>query len=288
MPRLIKYFMLLAAVAALTACGRGGDSAGVDSSSPDGAVMALVEALRANDLQGFVRRSMSDAEYAEARREWDAARAGKVAMDDREEINAALAALHDDALVDEMMAEIGPALEAARPNLPLMLMAAQTMGHASISANERLTESQRNAANELLAALGKWAGGKDLANPELARTALTNWVSDARKIKLRSVSELQALEFEEMVERAGILFAATADMLKVYGFMLDDVYASVQAEVLRQQGDTALVRVNFMVLDTNQQFDVVLVRENGRWLPESPALNHRTFDFSSKPEPAEI
>ncbi|NNF52265.1 MAG: hypothetical protein HKN59_07475 [Gammaproteobacteria bacterium] len=284
MPRLIQSILLLAALAALSACGRDGGLTDGSSVSPDGAVIALVDALRADDLQKVLRRSMSDDDYARARSEWDAARAGAVDPNDREQINAALAALDDDAFVDVVMAEIGPALEAARPNLPLMLMAAQTMGHASISANESLTESQRNAANELLAALGKWAGGKDLANPELARAALESWVKDARKINLKNLEELQALEFEEMVDRAGILLAATREMLTSYGFNLNDVYDSARAEVLRQQGDTALVRVSFSVLDTNQQFDIVLLRENGRWLPESQIFEYENPELSRAPE----
>lgn len=265
----IRNVVFFVAIAALSACGRGGESESTFAKTPDAAVMAMVSALEANDLKAFLSHSLSKEDYSDARREWDAARSGAIDLHDREQIDAALAALADDALADELMAEIGPALEAARPNLPIVLMAAQTMGHASIAANEKLTEAQKNSANELLAAFGKWAGGKDLANPELARTALTGWVADARRIDLKTADDLQALEFEEMIARASILMSATRDMLRVYGLMLDDVFTSTSAEVLRQQGDTALVRVNFVLLDTEQQFDVVLIRKDDRWLPEN-------------------
>lgn len=288
MSRVIRFSLVFVAVTAIAACGRSDDVGGLETNSPDHAILALVESLRTNDLEQFLRRAMSEKEYARARLEWDEARAGAIDESDREQLNAALTALDDDAFVDGLMAEVEPALEAARPNLPLMLMAAQTMGHARISANEKLTESQKNAANELLAALGKWAGSRDLANPELVRKALTGWVNDAKEINLKNAGELQALEFEEMVARAGILMSATENMLAVYGFKLDDIYASATAEVLRQQGDTALVRIRFDVLDTQQQFDVVLVRQNDRWLPEGDLLDLREVDFSEQREAAGI
>ncbi len=283
-----RNVLLIVAVMGLAACGRGGDTEKIVASSPEGAVMALAQALQANDLELFLRSSLHEDDYAEARREWDLARAGAIDAADREQVDAVLAALADDDLVEGLMQEIGPSLEAARPNLPLMLMVAQTMGHANISANEALTEAQKNAANELLAALGKWAGGKDLANPELARAGLTQWVAAARKIDLKSSSDLQALEFEEMLARVGILMAATRDMLNVYGFALDDVFASVKASVLRQQGDTALVRVNFVLLDIEQQFDVVLLRQNGRWLPASLMAEKLRDQKIGEQLPAEI
>lgn len=285
MIRFTRNFSIVAAIVLLTACGRGGDEQAFAAETPDGAVLAMASALKTNDIEGFLRRALSQADYEAAREEWNAARAGAISEQDRESLNAALAALADDDLVDELMAEFGPVLESARPNLPLMLMAAQTMGHASISANEKLSETQKNAANELLGALGKWAGGRDLANPELARTALSQWVADAREIDLKTASDLQALEFEEMVARAGILMAATRDVLRVYELNLGAVFDSTTAEVVRQQGDTALVRVHFLLLDTKQQFDVVMSREDGRWLPESLLSEQLRMHKAAEREP---
>lgn len=269
MMRALHLLMLTALLLFVAACGRGSDAEKPGAASPDVAVEALAASLQNNDVQSFVRGSLSDEDYAAARREWDEARTGAMDAEERENLNAALAALADENAVDQLMAEIGPALEAARPNLPIMLMAAQTMAHASVSANETLTEAQKNAANELLGAFGKWAGGKDLADPELARSALTKWVEGARKIELRTADELQALEFEEMLERAGILMAALDESLGVYDLGLGEIFASADAEVLRQQGDTALVRVRFDLLDTTQQFDMVMLRSDQRWIPQN-------------------
>ncbi len=260
--------LTVTAVVALAGCGR--DAAEVAAEAgPDTALVALADAIRENEIQTFLRRSLSEAEYAEARREWDAARAGEVGADDAARLNEVLAHISQEDVVEEMMREVGPALEGARQNLPMMLFAAQTMGHASIAKNEQLTEAQKTSANELLAAFGKWAGGRDLADPALAHEAMTVWVTGARRMDLQETADLQALEFEEMTARAGMLLEATKAALRVYEFDLDEVLASVQAETLRQQGDTALVRVSFRLLDTDQEFDLAMVRREERWLPEA-------------------
>lgn len=262
-----KLLLIPAALLVLTACGRQAEDLTATTDTPHGAILAMSAALQANDIETLIRQSLSTGEYAEAREEWNAARAGEIAPDDAQQLNEFLARIRDDALVDELMADLGPRLEAARENLPLMLIAAQTMGHASISNNDALTEAQKNSANELLGALGKWAAGRDLADPALAREALTVWVSGARELELEQASDLRDLEFEDMVGRAGLLLGATKSALQVYEFNLDDVLSSVRAETLRQQGDTALVRVRFELLGTSQEFDVALQRVDGRWMP---------------------
>ncbi len=270
-----NFIFLSVTLLVLFACSRQEEDLTATSATPHGAVLAMSEALRANDIEILLRQSLSVSEYAEAREEWNAARAGEIAPADAAQLNQFLARISDGVFVDELMAEIGPKLEAARENLPLMLIAAQTMGHASISNNEAFTQAQKDSANELLGALGKWAAGRDLADPVLARQALTIWVSGARKMELQEAADLQALEFEDMVGRAGLLLAATKNALQVYEFNLDDVLSSVRAETLHQQGDTALVRVRFDLLGTKQEFDVAMRRADGRWMPTGLQLELR-------------
>lgn len=267
MPR--HLFVLAIALAVLLGgCGRGpADDAA--RAGPDTALVALAEAIRANEIETFLRRSLSEQEYAEARQEWDAARAGEVDAGDAAQLDALLARVNEDDVVDQVMLQIEPTLEDARQNLPMMLFAAQTMGHASIARNEQLSEAQKTAANELLAAFGKWAGNRDLADPALAREAVTVWVDGVRGMKLQETADLQELQFEDMTARAGMLLAASKAALKVYELDLDETLASVSAETLREQGDTALVRVRFRLLDTDQQFDLAMVRRDDRWLPEA-------------------
>lgn len=269
MKKPMRIFLLAAAASlVLSGCGRdASDSAA--GYGPDTALIALADAIRNNEVETFLRRSLSEEEYAEASREWDTARAGEVGADDAARLDDVLGRISQEDVVEEMMLEIEPALEGARQDLPMMLFAAQTMGHASIARNEQLTEAQKTSANELLAAFGKWAGGRDLADPALARKAMTVWVTGARRMDLQETADLQALEFEEMIARASMLLASTKEALRVYELDLDQTLASVQAETLRQQGDTALVRVSFRLLDTDQQFDLAMVRRDDRWLPEA-------------------
>lgn len=269
----IVFALLLSAAVILAACGRRSDEpATAAADTPHGTVLIAVGAMKTGDLEAFLKNAMPEADYAAARKDWEAARTGALDPQEEAELNATLARLQADDAVDTLMAEIEPRLAEVRGQLPLLLGIAQTVGHAGISNSEELTDDQKTAANELLGAMGRWAGGRDLADPELAREAVVIAVQAGRSLELESASDLQALEFEEMMQRAGIMFRASKDMLRVYGLDVDAMLDSVTAETLSEDGDRAMVRMRFEFLETNQKIDFPMVRRNGRWYSEDASL----------------
>ncbi len=266
-----RYLSLLTlcAIVALSACQkREAQSEQAADGTPHGAAMAVVDAMRAGDFMMFLRATLSEAELAEAEQEWTDARAGAMDPEDEAELNALLARLNQDDAVDIIMADIEPRLREVQAQLPLLLGIAQTVGHASIANNEALNDEQKTAANELLGAMGRWAGGRDLADPELARKAVSVAVQAGRSLELESAGDLQELEFAEMIQRASVLLRASKDMLAVYGIDINAMLDSVTAETLLEEGDEALVRLRFRFLDTDQKIDVPMIRREGRWYSE--------------------
>lgn len=260
---LVSVFFILAA------CEKRGDApAQTAANTPHSAVMVAVNAMKSGDFLAFLKNAMSEAEYQEAREEWEKARAEALDPEEEAELNDTLALIRKDDAVDVIMSEIEPQLKEVQGQLPLLLGIAQTVGHAGIANSDDLTDEQKTAANELLGAMGRWAGGRDLADPALARKAVSIAVEAGRNLNLESASDLRALEFEEMIQRGSLLFKASKKMLLVYGLDADGMLNSVTAETLSEEGDRALVRVRFQFLDTEQKIDVPMLRRNGRWYSE--------------------
>lgn len=258
--------LALSTMVLIAGCGkRDAAPAQAEAGSPHGMVMLAVGALRSGDFLGFLKVSMSEAEFAEARQEWEAARAEALDPEEEAELNATLALLRQDNAVEVIMSEIEPKLLEVQGQLPLLLGIAQTVGHAGIANSENLTDEQKTAANELLGAMGRWAGGRDLADPALARKAVTIAVEAGRSLDVDSAKELQALEFEEMLRRAGVMFSASKDVFAVYGIDINAMLDTVTAETLSQDEDSAEVRVRFRFLDTSQKIDLPVIRRDGRW-----------------------
>ena len=116
-----------------------------------------------------------------------------------------------------------------------------------------------------------WGAGPVAATspiPPFARKAVTIAVEARRSLDIESASDLRALEFEEMIKRAGLVFTASKNMLGVYGLNVDAMLDSVTAETLSQEGDQVRVRARFRFLETSQKIDIPMVRKNGRWYTE--------------------
>ena len=66
---------ILGTLVLLGACERrDGEPAQSAANTPHGAVMGAVSAMRTGDFTGFLKNAMSEAEYQEARQEWETAR----------------------------------------------------------------------------------------------------------------------------------------------------------------------------------------------------------------------
>lgn len=272
--KLLLTLPALATVLLLAACGEQEDQAGAPGAGvPDADELApheIVEqgaaALRNNNIKGFLQLTMPEAKYADMRDQWAQRKQEPIEPEEKEEYEAVMDRLTRDGAEEELMAEIKPQLDQIRPQMAMYVGMFQGIAQSAIAQSEDMTDTQREQAQSALTAVAGWAERTDLASPELAEQAISVVCDTARDIDLPTLEEVRALDFDEMLDKAGVMVAGLKDALAVYDLKVNDLLDSVEAETVSQDDDTATVRTSFQFLDTEQTVDGELVRVDGRWV----------------------
>jgi hypothetical protein len=96
-------------------------------------------------------------------------------------------------------------------------------------------------------------------------------VATAKKLDLATLEDARALEFDDMLGKADIVFAGAKDVMKVYGLDLDSIFSSVQAEQIGGEGDTANLKVSFDLLGETFSTEAPMVKTAEGWFAEGAA-----------------
>lgn len=272
--KLLLTLSSLATALLLTACGDQGDQArepgkGVADAgtlAPHETVEHSVAALRNNDIKGFLKLTLPETKYADMQAQWAKKKQEPIDPEEKAEYEAMMERLTKDGAEEELMADLRPQLQEMRPQMPMFVGMFQGIAQSAIAQSEDMSDTQREQAQNALTAMAGWAQRTDLASPELAEKAVARACDTARELDLPTLEAVRALDFDQMLDKAGTLFAGLKDVLAVYDLNVDETLDSVEAETLNQDGDTATVRTRFQFLGTEQSVDGQLVEVAGRWV----------------------
>ncbi len=234
---------------------------------PHEAVLASVDAFQRNDVPRLLESLLSDEQLAEMEREWDRQRTAEVEPTEEFGFNVALQMLTVEGAEDALWAQARPELEALRGQTEFVSAMVLGMAASTLDRNTELTPEQRADAQVVLGELATLFSDDGLTDPDKARQAIALTCAAVRATGVTSFQEFRALEFEQLLDRSSGLLAASKEVLALYGVDLDAWCASVQAETLSRQGDTAVVSVRYEVLGTVQQTEAPLMLRDGRWQP---------------------
>jgi hypothetical protein len=277
---LIGAFALMAA-----ACGQdegaGGSTAAVAevaTQSPDTAVMHAIERLRASDFKGLVEASVPPARVEEAKARWmEEVREEEITDEDRAQFAETMNKLTAPDAEQQLMAELRPQLEQfqgeMKAQLPMMVAMGKGFIISAINESEELTAEQKPQVTNLVNALGTWAESGEFASIERAEVAVREVTAAARRMPVRTLDELHALDFDGMMNVFGIGYDGLKGMLKAYDIDMDATLASARAETVNEQGDNATVRVHFEFMGTPLTYDTQMVRVDGRWYGQETIEN---------------
>jgi hypothetical protein len=262
------------ACAALLACTRtppavpGGDR-------PTQAVLQLAEHLRANDAVGYATAAVPPALHDRLETGWRTGRTrwplDELPLEDR--LPAMLAALSADdarstlqASFDRQFANSGDELHSAAKSLGVF-------GVEYIRNEGDYSAAERDHYAQTVAALSRWAASAPLADAKRARGAIALLTTAARRTGIASADDLANLGMDESLERLGPFLGAAKEVFVSYGLDLDASLANLDATLVQQTGDTATVRVRYML--GTQPVDTVLAvqRVDGRWYLEDYLRN---------------
>lgn len=267
----MKFKHLVAGLAFLFVAACGGGSGGaskakVSLDTPDGTIMANVDALKRNDLAGFLSNNFTPEEIDEMESSWNEQRKKEPSAQEKAEFEGQMALLTADGAEDQIMGMIEPKLEEMKTQLPFMLMMAQTMGGQAIASNEDISDEEKETAQKMLVAVTEWAGNTDLASPELARKAVNVATTTARNLDIATLEDMQSLDFEEALSKGGMALAGTKEVLSVYGISMDEMLDSMEAKTVSTEGDSATVDVSFKFLGVDHSMPMKMLKDNGRWI----------------------
>jgi hypothetical protein len=285
---------LLLALLALAACQRDAEPVPGAPDEPVAAVEALAEALREGDLKRYAELSLPPAMHAQQKALWRQQVAAKNPVDAEQaqryaELMAQLTAPDAEAA---LWAKAEPKLVALEQELGPKWTLGVTMlsGFATtaISASETMSEAEKGHATGVVTALAEWAGNQaQFTDRERAKQALGVAVRTARELDLPDVAAIEALDYDPMLEKAGLAFRAFKDVVSAYGIDADAALSQVQAEVIAIDGPRAVVRVRYPLLGQEVRFEQPMRQIDGGWYREDAieALERSVAELGVGPAP---
>ncbi len=270
-----KLLSLALAALLLAACGdKTGESqngsakklAAMDTSTPQGAFMANLNAMKNNDLKALMLANMTPEEYEQVKAEW-AKKKTTFSEADKAQFAATMQMLTSPDAEERIMAMVEPQLQQVQAMLPMMLMMAnEDMINQKIS-QAPIPDEQKESAKAVALAVVDWAKGADLGNPEKARQAVAVIVGTARDLGIKSLDDVEKLSFDDALATGGKVLGGSKQALKVYGIDLDGMMDSVKIKDVKQNGDMADMVVAFKFLGKPLEQKMKMVKKNGRWIP---------------------
>lgn len=308
-----RWRLLLPLLAAwvLAACHR--DDAEHADTPAAAAMRALVAHVQQRDFAGFWHDALPPADYERVRSGWKQGPplVPRLSVSDRSRVDRTLRQLNAPAAKAALASQLQPRLAAAERQYgdqwPLLVGIGHAMLREDIDANARLDRAQKDDADALLDALTPWAQQAPWFDPSHARGAINVAVDTARALRLHSIEQWHALDFDQAMQKGGVAFRGLEQALALYGWSIEDTLASIRVTALTARGDYATVRLDYRVLDTPLSATARMQRIDGRWYSRaivealrqryppsqpSPGTGHRTAptagSASASPQPAPL
>lgn len=256
--------------------------AAVASVDPAEQLQGMVSHLRNNDVAGLLRASMPAGQFQILRGAYEMQRGKPITDEQRADFEEAIGKLTASNAVDQLMAEIEPKLLEAAPQAQGgILMALGAMQMAISQPESDMTPEQREMLRAVLPGLERWLKSTDFFNPAIAREALTLVTRAARDTGIQNLDQLKMLSFDEALNSASKMLAASKRAVKLYGLDIDAIAASTRFQTIAVEGNKARVRATVTVFDAPLSHDLELTQIDGRWYGKEAVIR---FEADAKVE----
>jgi hypothetical protein len=262
-----------AALAALlvAACGKqesGAPAVAVDTNSPDATIRHNVELLKQGDLGALMQNALPPADFAELKAEW-----GKDKQpptdEERQKFADTMARLTAPDADKTIYAEIEPQLKQFdaqyQQQMPMYVAMGSGWLQGMVQQSKELSDADKQQAVAAINALAAWVQKTHFTDAESIKKVLAIGTKAARDLNMKTLDEVQALNFDQSMQKAHIAMFAFRDALNVYGFSVDKTLDSVKPEVVSNDGNVATVKVSYTLLDTPLSMTTQMVKQDGHW-----------------------
>lgn len=151
------------------------------------------------------------------------------------------------------------------------------------------SDDERAHYTQLIAAASEWAGAAPLADRARAQETITVLVAAAKAGGVPSDAALGAAGMQAGLAGLSPLFTAGKRRLAAYGLDLDQTFDSVETTLDSQTGDTARVRMRYLLAGRPVDAVIAVERHDGRWYVSDFLAHARqaaAAPASSAPTPA--
>jgi hypothetical protein len=251
----------------LLACHRDVQAPG----DPVAAVKGLVAAVRDDDLVRYARLSVPPELFDRQARRWQAAVAAAPPPTDAERrdyarwMNRLTEPQAEDKLFHSLNSRMGKVDPELKARWPLMKASAEIFLKGLIQANDSFGPDQKAHAQALGSALLAGIDPERLANRDQARAAVKVLVATARDVDLPTLDSQRRLDMVQAMAKGSIVLKGLKQIGQLYGLDIDRALDGVQAKVVAAEGDLATMEVSYPLLGQTVQFELQLIRRNGRW-----------------------
>jgi hypothetical protein len=274
MRRVARHAVSLIVVLLLAACGQGRDgtagSAASASSGPDDAIRKTAALLKAGDFAGLFEHSLPPADFAKLKGEWrEHTDDAEVTAEDRQHFVETMGKLTAPDAEDKLYAELQPQLAAFDAEFkkqgPMYIGMGRGWLQGMVAQSQTLSEQEKAQANTAIDALAQWAQNAKFTDPALARQAIGIACKAARAVGLKTLDEARALDFDQSMHKAQVVFGGVKELLALYGLSIDQTLDSIKPEVVSNDGKTARVKVAYTLLGAPLSAEGEMINVDGRW-----------------------
>ena len=240
------------------------------SSDPAKAVEAMAAKLHDNQLLEAVQLAVPPTKLDQLRAEWKEKMASEVpSEEERAQYVAQMAKFTAPDAEAVLYAELEPALvkfeTEMAAQMPMMIGMGQGFVMQSIQASEKLDETQKKEATDAVAAIASWLQGVKLTDRELAKKSIAVAVKTARELNLPTLAEVRALDFDQTMGKASVVFGAVKEVLALYGMDINQSLAGTKASVVSQANGEAKVAVAYSLFGKPLTTQAEMAEVDGRW-----------------------
>ena len=281
LPTVSSTLLPLFVALALAACHGKDDASQPGSSTPEGAVQASVELLKAGDFNGLWKHALPPADYATMRTDWHqlAQDPQPVTAEDRARFNQALQELTAPDAENKLYAELQPKLtlmqQQYQDQLPVLVSVGEALLKNGVAQNKTLTGEQKAQANAVLDVLTPWAQQTPWFDQAKAKQAVAIAVTTARKLDLKSPEQVRTMDFDTTMAKYSVGFAGAKQLLGIYGLSVDDTLNSVKVTPIDNNNGHARVKIDYTLLGKPLSTESKLMLQDGRWYSEDMLNNVR-------------
>lgn len=251
-------------------------STSINAPDPARQIKDWARLFRAGNVPALARAVVPEQRWDQLAAAYELQKLHPLTEREREEYAEKIGRLTAPDAVEQLMAEIEPKLDEARPQAPgALMMGLGALQMAATSPESELSDSQRIALQSAIPGIQDWATRTDFLSSDTMRQALGIITQAARNARLQNLDEIRGLPLEAALDRASTMLAAVKQATRLYGLDLDQIADSVQVDVLEMHGESARVRTTVTVFDAPVSIEHDLELVEGRWYGKEAASHMR-------------